>query len=35
MPYDEALADRVRRALARTKGFGEKKMFGVIPGSAW
>ncbi|MFO0748953.1 MAG: TfoX/Sxy family protein [Myxococcota bacterium] len=30
MPYDEALADRVRRALAGTEGLTEKKMFGGI-----
>jgi TfoX/Sxy family transcriptional regulator of competence genes len=30
MPYDEALAERVRRALASTKGLTEKKMFGGI-----
>jgi TfoX/Sxy family transcriptional regulator of competence genes len=30
MPYDEALADRVRRALAGTKSLTEKKMFGGI-----
>ena len=30
MPYDEALAERVRRALAGTKGLTEKKMFGGI-----
>ncbi|HEX2875195.1 MAG TPA: TfoX/Sxy family protein [Polyangiaceae bacterium] len=30
MPYDEALADRVRRALAGTPGLTEKKMFGGI-----
>lgn len=28
MAYDEVLAARVRRVLARRKGFGEKKMFG-------
>lgn len=30
MPYNEALAQRVRRALARTEGLTEKKMFGGI-----
>jgi TfoX/Sxy family transcriptional regulator of competence genes len=30
MPYDEALAERVRRALAGTKGLSEKKMFGGV-----
>lgn len=30
MPYNEALAERVRRALAGTKGLTEKKMFGGI-----
>jgi len=30
MPYDETLADRVRRALARRRGFVERKMFGGI-----
>lgn len=30
MPYDEALADKVRKALAGTKGVKEKKMFGGI-----
>ncbi|HEY2406146.1 MAG TPA: TfoX/Sxy family protein [Polyangiaceae bacterium] len=30
MPYDEALADKVRRALAGTQGLTEKKMFGGI-----
>ena len=30
MPYDEALAERVRRALAGTPGLTEKKMFGGI-----
>jgi TfoX/Sxy family transcriptional regulator of competence genes len=30
MAYDEALAARVRTALARTKGVVEKKMFGGI-----
>lgn len=30
MPYNEALADRVRQALAGTKGVQEKKMFGGI-----
>lgn len=30
MPYDEALAEKVRRALARTKGLTEKKMFGGL-----
>ncbi|MFZ5896248.1 MAG: TfoX/Sxy family protein [Myxococcota bacterium] len=30
MPYDEALAERVRRALAKTDGLTEKKMFGGI-----
>jgi TfoX/Sxy family transcriptional regulator of competence genes len=30
MPYDQALADRVRRALAGKRGLTEKKMFGGI-----
>jgi TfoX/Sxy family transcriptional regulator of competence genes len=30
MPYDEALAEKVRRALAGVKGLHEKKMFGGI-----
>lgn len=30
MPYNEALAERVRRALAGTKGLTEKRMFGGI-----
>lgn len=30
MPYNEALAQRIRRALAGTKGLTEKKMFGGI-----
>lgn len=30
MPYNEALAANVRRALAGTKGLTEKKMFGGI-----
>jgi len=30
MPYDESLAQRIRDALARTKGVVEKKMFGGI-----
>jgi hypothetical protein len=30
MPYDEALATRIRTALARKKGIEEKKMFGCI-----
>lgn len=30
MPYDEALAEKVRRALAGTAGLTEKKMFGGI-----
>lgn len=30
MPFDEALAERVRRALEGTKGLTEKKMFGGI-----
>lgn len=30
MPYDEALAESVRRARAGTKGLTEKKMFGGI-----
>lgn len=30
MPYEEALAQRVRKALARRKGFVEKKMFGGV-----
>jgi TfoX/Sxy family transcriptional regulator of competence genes len=30
MPYNEALADKVRQALAGTRGVQEKKMFGGI-----
>lgn len=30
MPYNETLAEKVRRALAGTKGLTEKKMFGGI-----
>lgn len=30
MPHNEALADKVRRALAGTEGVTEKKMFGGI-----
>src|SRR5262245_14956446 len=30
MPYNEALAERVRRALSGTAGLTEKKMFGGI-----
>ena len=30
MPYDEALAARVRPLLVRRKGFAEKKMFGGV-----
>jgi TfoX/Sxy family transcriptional regulator of competence genes len=30
VPYNEALAEKVRRALAGTKGLVEKKMFGGI-----
>jgi hypothetical protein len=30
MPYDEALATRIRQSLARKKGIEEKKMFGGI-----
>lgn len=30
MPYDEKLAERVRRMLARHEGVTEKKMFGGI-----
>lgn len=30
MPYNEALAEKVRRALSGTKGLTEKKMFGGI-----
>ena len=30
MPYDQALAEKVRRALAGTPGLAEKKMFGGI-----
>lgn len=30
MPYDQALADRVRRALAGKQGLTEKKMFGGV-----
>lgn len=30
MAYNEALADRVRRALSGTKGLTEKKMFGGV-----
>ncbi|MEX0717619.1 MAG: TfoX/Sxy family protein [Planctomycetaceae bacterium] len=30
MPYDETTAARIRRLLARRKGFAEKKMFGGV-----
>src|SRR5579859_4209900 len=30
MAFDETLATRIRQALARKKGVGEKKMFGCI-----
>jgi TfoX/Sxy family transcriptional regulator of competence genes len=30
MAYDEQLADRIRKVLARRKAFAEKKMFGGI-----
>lgn len=30
MPYNEELADRVRRALAKERGVTERKMFGGI-----
>ena len=30
MVYDEALAERVRAALKRSRGIGEKKMFGGL-----
>jgi TfoX/Sxy family transcriptional regulator of competence genes len=30
MAFDEALAERIRKALARKKGIAEKKMFGGI-----
>ncbi len=30
MPHDESLAARIRDALARTKGIGEKTMFGCV-----
>lgn len=30
MPYDEMLADKVRKALAGTQGLQEKRMFGGI-----
>ncbi len=30
MPYDEALARRIRDKLARTPGLNEKKMFGGV-----
>lgn len=30
MPYDEALAQKVRRALAGIEGLTEKKMFGGV-----
>jgi TfoX/Sxy family transcriptional regulator of competence genes len=30
MPFDESLAPRIRTALARKRGFEEKKMFGGI-----
>jgi TfoX/Sxy family transcriptional regulator of competence genes len=30
MPYDQSLADRVRRALAGHQGLTEKKMFGGV-----
>ena len=30
MPYDERLAERVRKALRRRRGIAERKMFGGI-----
>lgn len=30
MPYNEKLAERIRRALARHRGITEKKMFGGV-----
>ncbi len=30
MAYDEKLADRIRKVLARRKGLTEKKMFGGV-----
>jgi TfoX/Sxy family transcriptional regulator of competence genes len=30
MAYDEKLADRIRRVLAKTEGIDEKKMFGGL-----
>ena len=30
MPYNEALADRIRQSLAGTEGIDEKKMFGGV-----
>ena len=30
MPFDEALGDRIRRALGKSKGLTEKKMFGGL-----
>lgn len=30
MPYDEKLADRIRKHLGKRKGLGKKKMFGGI-----
>jgi hypothetical protein len=30
MAYSEALADRIRQALGRRRGLGEKKMFGGV-----
>jgi len=30
VPYDEALAERVREALARRRGIAEKRMFGGL-----
>ncbi len=30
MAYDEQLATRIRKVLARRKGFSEKKMFGGV-----
>lgn len=30
MAFDESLADRIRKALARKRGISEKKMFGGI-----
>ena len=30
MPYDEKLADRIRKQLGKRKGLSEKKMFGGI-----